>query len=856
MTPFSTITKTVRSIDLSPVQYALSPHGYDGLDPLKISESLGGHENLHSLAKAAHDKGMGIVYDIVPNHLSIDPMNPYMRDVFQNGSNSQYADMFAIYWGTEQKIHLPILGSSLKEAINSGGIRIVSEDGTYSVYLYDQKKYPVSEQSLKDVDVSKLLSGDPVAVSEFLGSQHYVFDYWRDTHLINYRTFFDYYGEYVAINTDSDVYRSLMESQVNDLIKIYHATGIRVDHVDGLSEPTKYIQGLRLLAIKALIEKDSAENENYDSNAIFALVEDLLANDLDGKFTERLQSCFPIFVEKVLSPDEQVVVPHVGTTGYELIPRVQRLFSESKVDAQWFDRYAGKKGANTLEQLVHDQMFDLKMELLETRFNGVVDSLFGQIIKYVPSQDEDVFTRAGHLFLASIDRYRTYVSFETKPNDDDMQAIQRAYNSACSRVASNHYDVKNALLVWRDVFNGNKNEIVQTYPEMRKALLELQSIQVAIEAMTLENILYYRPMCNPANQEVGCGRPAVNESIDPLKAFHDFCLQRSAETLSLNVTTTHDTKLGATARALLLALGETETRCLHGLFDDFYEKYVGSGSGVISKDHYSRIMTHLFAIFPRWKDTGEIRGLDDFVVKSINEAKEGSSWINPDQGYLNNAKLVVAQTVADLQVRQEMRHLYYEIQYRFQHILASTTVVHYSVPGIPDTYPNEPITQLQFFLVDPDNRHVSFPGEEVNFFELRGIQEGMISNMLRLRTDSEDLFNATSRYLPLAVNGDIDNKYGVLAYARLSEDGNHSTVVIVPTKLSNADCKDLLQGRVPDGISRISVELPESLRGDAPLLDVISDYFVPVSNGTVSFKDIYKGGYTVSTLVSVEKDVH
>ncbi|HEU4613026.1 MAG TPA: alpha-amylase family glycosyl hydrolase, partial [Kofleriaceae bacterium] len=114
---------------LSPILTAAtgSTHGYDVVDPERISEVLGGEEGFGTLAAAARAAGLGILLDIVPNHMSIAGKgNRWWFDVLENGPSSYYAHFFDVDWTVgDDRVLLPVLGERYGRAIQNGVIRIV-----------------------------------------------------------------------------------------------------------------------------------------------------------------------------------------------------------------------------------------------------------------------------------------------------------------------------------------------------------------------------------------------------------------------------------------------------------------------------------------------------------------------------------------------------------------------------------------------------------------------------------------------------------------------------------------------------------------------------------------------------------
>jgi len=135
----------VSHLYLSPVLHAAegSTHGYDVVDPEHISEPLGGEEAFTRLATAAHAAGIGILLDIVPNHMSIaGRSNRWWSDVLENGPSSYYAHYFDVDWGGDDRIVLPILGERYGRAIQNGAVKIV-DAGPRAIHVHGPALLPL-----------------------------------------------------------------------------------------------------------------------------------------------------------------------------------------------------------------------------------------------------------------------------------------------------------------------------------------------------------------------------------------------------------------------------------------------------------------------------------------------------------------------------------------------------------------------------------------------------------------------------------------------------------------------------------------------------------------------------------------
>jgi len=255
---------------LSPVITAVrgSSHGYDVTDPTTVSPELGGADGLARLSAAARARGMGLVVDIVPNHVGIDKpeQNAWWWDVLRNGRSSPHAEFFDIDWDLDDgRIVLPILGSDDDaanltvdgELLRLGGLALPVAPGT----------------------------GDG-AGPQVHDRQHYRLVGWRNG-VCGYRRFFSITSLAGLRQEDRAVFDA-SHAEVARWFAEGLVDGVRIDHPDGLSDPCGYLAWLR----------------------------DLVGSDAW------------IVIEKILAVDEALepTLPVAGTTGYDVLREVGGVF--------------------------------------------------------------------------------------------------------------------------------------------------------------------------------------------------------------------------------------------------------------------------------------------------------------------------------------------------------------------------------------------------------------------------------------------------------------------------------------------------------------------------------------------------
>ena len=251
----------VSHLYLSPIFTAQpeSNHGYDVIDPTEINPELGGMAGLRTLAEAAREVGLGLIIDIVPNHLSVavPKRNKWWWDVLKNGRDSEFETYFDIDWhednGADGKLGLPVFGSPDDED------KLVLEhdnDLDEIVLAYYEHKYPIRPGTCGGLD------DDPV---EVYAKQCYKLMYWRDG-VISYRRFFSV-NELAGIRQEDPLVFEHTHRILRTLIAEDLIDGVRVDHPDGLSDPFEYLNRLRSVIGPdrwLIAEKILAETEPLD----------------------------------------------------------------------------------------------------------------------------------------------------------------------------------------------------------------------------------------------------------------------------------------------------------------------------------------------------------------------------------------------------------------------------------------------------------------------------------------------------------------------------------------------------------------------------------------------------------------
>ena len=217
-----------------------SRHGYDGIDPTRINPELGGEEGFRRLVAALRRAGLGLIVDIVPNHMAVGGGdNPWWLDVLRHGQASRYARFFDIDWDGRRAARSwrRSSGKPYGEALAAGEITLERDaDGHYAA-RYFHHVFPIDPAT--EGDIEKL------PLHELLERQHYRLAWWRTANdEINWRRFFDI-TELAALRVEDE---AVFEATHATLFRLYGEglfDGVRVDHVDGLTDPGDYCRRLR-----------------------------------------------------------------------------------------------------------------------------------------------------------------------------------------------------------------------------------------------------------------------------------------------------------------------------------------------------------------------------------------------------------------------------------------------------------------------------------------------------------------------------------------------------------------------------------------------------------------------------------
>ncbi|MFL6296514.1 MAG: malto-oligosyltrehalose synthase [Actinomycetes bacterium] len=214
-----------------------STHGYDMVDPTQVAPELGGEAGLRELVAALRANGMGLVIDLVPNHMTTSDESPWWVETLRRGPDAEVARVFDIDWEAGGgKVRLPVLGGPLDQVADQ--VRV--EDGWV---VYHEHRFPLAPGT------------------DRLEQQHYELVDWRRAAVdLNYRRFFSVNDLIGVRQEDPEVY-GMTHATVLRLVAEGLVDGVRVDHIDGLADPAAYLERLAASVPFVVVEKILEDGE-------------------------------------------------------------------------------------------------------------------------------------------------------------------------------------------------------------------------------------------------------------------------------------------------------------------------------------------------------------------------------------------------------------------------------------------------------------------------------------------------------------------------------------------------------------------------------------------------------------------
>ncbi|MED5501686.1 MAG: malto-oligosyltrehalose synthase [Pseudomonadota bacterium] len=803
---------------------AESAHGYDGIDPTRVDSELGGEAGLARLVEALHAADMGILADIVPNHLAVGSENPWWQDVLAHGRTSEYARFFDIDWeqsGADGKLLLPFLGDRYTQVLENGELTLEWDAHRAAFFvIYHEHRFPLDpahtaallasadadadrdgptperfrspetshpERGADDPLIAATLARHDPATEEgrarlhaLLERQAYRLAYWRTANdALNWRRFFDI-TELVGVRVEDESVFDLSHAYMLSLVERGWIDGLRIDHIDGLADPRGY--ALRLRArLEAIAGRRRA---------------------LNG---ERYEDRRPIYVEKILGHGERLHTDWDvdGTTGYEFLDLVSGIQHDP----------AGRESLTRLWREVSGRTDDFAAEVQTARremLDGALTAEFERCIRTVDAlarlrpETREFTSPAIRRVLGALavgyPVYRSYADQDGRP-DADAEDFDHAMQVARSQLSA----ADAAWLPLLDDWLGGEAPGAFDEPERTlrlKAVTGFQQLTSPLAAKAVEDTAGYRSAVLLSRNDVGC--EGAHFAYTP-KRLHEANRERLASfPRTLLTTATHDHKRGEDVRARLAAMSEMSDVLVPRMRAWAGDQRLYDSGETPSGGDRLMMLQLLLAAWPlelKLEPDAEFadrnrQALNDFAdrivawqQKAMREAKLASHWLAPDETYEQAGEDAVRCALSGGDLTRELAEAAALLDLPGAINGLAQTVLRLCSPGIPDLYQGTEFWDQS--LVDPDNRRpvdmaarrealgsAEMPDSAWKHWRDGIVKQAVVQRLLNLRREHPRLFSE-GEYLPLEAGGAYADH--VIAFARRTPT---LTLIVVVPRLS------------------------------------------------------------------------
>ena len=792
-----------------------SAHGYDVTDHSQLNPELGSVDDFRELVAALKSRGMGLLQDVVPNHMAYSQENPLICDVMERGECSRYFSFFDVDWnhrfaGRGGKILAPFLADLYVDALERGEVKLAfNEEGFAVDYrgfklplrlksyplvfgLHNESSSPVPEhlkEAVLQIDGSPEKAGylkralweqynsngefrdfldsrlaifqgsvgDPKSfdlMDRLLLDQTFWLSFWKTASKeINYRRFFTI-NDLISLRVDRREVFDHVHCLLFDLVSRGDVTGLRIDHIDGLRAPKEYLCKLR----------------------------------------NRLGDTY-VVVEKILAWKEELPDwPTAGTTGYDFLNRLNGIFC-CKDNAAKFDRiYRDFTG---IREPYSDIVYSKKRLMMERYMGGEIDNL-ASALKSISEKD-----RHGHdltlsglrnalrEFMTSLPVYRTYFG-QDELSGSDLRVTEAALAEAKRR----RPDIAGEIGFLGRVLTATSGSTAisrstEYLAECRDFALKLQQFTGPFMAKGFEDtVLYYYNRLISLN-EVGGSPEMFGTTIEEFHSFNVFRSQKWPH--SLSATATHDTKRGEDSRARISILSEVPEEWQESLrrWSRLNGKKKKKLNGKLVPDENEEYLIYqaLIGALPLSSDdlSTFLERAKGYLVKALREAKTHSDWMETDTAY-EGAALAFLQDIFEpsSDFHGDFTGFSKKVAlFGLQNSL-SQTLLKIASPGVPDFFQGTELWDFSF--VDPDNRRPVDFRRRMSYLAEMKRQESMdlpglirdlsmekedgriklflIYRLLQIRRENAGLFQK-GRYQPIPAEG--VHRERIAAFARVHE---------------------------------------------------------------------------------------
>jgi (1->4)-alpha-D-glucan 1-alpha-D-glucosylmutase len=739
-----------------------SRHGYDETDPTRINSDLGSEQQFEALQSDLQQRGLGLLLDVVPNHMAASAENPWWMDLLENGPASAYAAYFDVDWHPpsrvlDNKILLPVLGSTYADALQNQELQLIFHGGSFSIKYHDGL-FPVAPKSYPTVlshrqhELERKLKANSPAFQEYLGviaalsavpARESVPVDAAGERRLQVAAIKERLGN---LYEDQPQFRAFLKAN----LKIFNGKrGVAASfrYLDRLLSEQAYVLSYwqnvnaeinyrRFFSISDLVGVRVEDPIVFEAthNVVFHLIErgavtGLRIDHIDGlrdplaylrRVQERLQNAaerknagqFYVVVEKILSGREQLPAewPVEGTTGYEYLNAVNRLFVHPDggraVEEIYFSFLQNK--VNYQDLLYQKKRLVMSTLLaVEMRYLGRLLGVLAQHDRFARDLPRTDLAQALIEVTACLPVYRTYIRDMNVPSDAkhyiegavaDARLRKPHMNSSC-------FDFVRSVLLMED----GANQFAERREDRLAFVMRWQQFTGPIVAKGLEDttLYVYCPLVS-LNEVGGDPRPSVPAPLE----FDTFARDRARRRpYGLNTTCTHDTKRGEDLRARINVLSELSGEWRRRL--NLWARWNAKKKKLVDRQPAPDRNEEIFlyqTLLGAWplaaSDMAAFRKrMRAYVIKATREAMVHTRWTRPNAKHERALTDFVAAIIkpgkgnlflADF-VKFQQKIAYFGMLNGLAQVLLKLTT-----PGLPDLYQGCELWDLR--LVDPDNR--------------------------------------------------------------------------------------------------------------------------------------------------------
>ena len=741
-----------------------SSHGYDIVDHNELNPEIGSHDDFERFIAELQQNGMGLITDIVPNHMGImGSDNSWWLDVLENGQASAFAAFFDIDWHPikktlQNKLLIPVLGDHYGNILEQQELKLVFDagQGEFSIYYY-QHRFPIDPQTYPFILSSQneqLLNYFTPGHSVFLeyqtidnsfsklplrteATEEKIEERKRDKEVFKKHLarlcgdnppIIDFIAFRVAeinrIAGESDELHCLLEQQVYRLAywrvagdEINYRRFFDVNDLAGLRIEDETVFDATHQLILSFIEQGKTQGLRidhadglYDPAAYYQRLNKKIAAILNF---DTVQEVPPIYIvaEKIVANYEYLSSdwPIHGTTGYEFANIVNGLFIDNSAE-QPLTRCYGRfiKERQNFDELV----YQAKKQVMTTALASELSVLANRLSKIADASSKtrdytlNALRDALSEVIACFPVYRTYIN-SPSISKKDSQYINWAIVQARqrSRAADKTvFEFIRAILLL-------EHKGVAESRDVLKFVMKFQQYTAPVMAKGYEDTALYQYNLFISLNEVGGDPRHFGNSVN---AFHHFNQERVKKWLhSMLCLSTHDSKHSADVRARINVLSEIPQQWQEAVFR--WRRMNKSQKSKVNQAVITRNDEYLFyqVLIGTWpltqlNDSEQAvfqERIGNYMIKAVREAKQCTSWLNPNEDYEQAVSQFVRRCL-DVNVSQLFLKDFTGFEKKIRkpglYIALAQALLHLTSPGVPDIYQGNEV--WQFTLVDPDNR--------------------------------------------------------------------------------------------------------------------------------------------------------